>query len=1082
MGILKSCTPREDIVAGTFNPEIFTASLDEVLDYYRVGSAKLHSLYTDAEEFFREATYPTDGMKAVLSEVFARIKGDSTAPAIHRLETAFGGGKTHTLIACTHIAFKGTTLSHVTEDILPTKLLPEPGEVTVVGIAGDAIPVHKPKGDRLVPYTLWGEIAYQVGGEDLYKEVEEVASSYAAPGKYYFDTVFKGRKVLIMLDELAQYAARLACAHPGGAEQLAAFLMALHGYARRNPGISIILTLASAQDAFARQTEQLSKALSQVTGKEMDRDDALAIGQKALKEIASVAARDSSLFVPVQASEISKVLAKRLFTRIDPEAAKQTAQAYHELYEKNSSLLPDLAVRDDFIQQMATHYPFHPTLIDFLNKKLASAEEFQGTRGVLRVLALAVRNIWKKDLDIPMIHTCHLDMRDARIVNEIIGRTGSGDLLPILNADIGSVDTGNIEGGKANAELADMANPHPSGLPMHEYVWKTVFLHSLVGRDSGLSSNLFGITEQDALFSCCFPGLTPVQVQTALKAIENTDGTGAYYLRFSNGRYFASLEPSVNMALARIRKGLKASEVDDLLDAMARKVVSSDIPTFHVVHDVTAPEHIPDNTGKPVLALVSLRAGKISVDECVLTAGPNRPRLEQNLVFLLVPDTVVVKDDENPAPRSIFDSQGSGLQDKSMDRLREIARTVLAMTRLRQNPEAHGINRARLDRDEFTSRLSEREKALETIVTESYSSLWFPSASGQIVRKEIRTAGGESGTAVIEQIRKVLLDEGELVTSEHTGSSHLKDLAKLFFSNSDTVSLRKLRENFCRIRTWPILESQDILDQLIRAGVSKGIWCLFLMEREDVTKPDEIYTPENPVPLNLDLLRDYSIITMEGARKRGWLASKAPDPDEVKRQIKEKIYRQEEVRVADLVRDIHERYGSVSEQTIRQGLSELLKDNKAVAIRSKEASKEAQAYHGSRAAMFVPQEQDVILSPQNASIKGIFRSEDKSKRFALSGKEGASRLLPLLKRLGLLYAKGAKSTIELLDITDLKLPRGGRLRIALENTTPESMKDLDEFFEVLAQLTEYDETTEAFLEINEPDPECLLIEELKKKK
>ena len=339
MGILKTCKPREDILIGTFNPEIFTASLGEVLDFYRKGKARIHSVYTDAEEFFSEATYPTDGMRAVLSEVFARLKGDSSVPAIHRLETAFGGGKTHTLIACTHIAFRGRELAAATGNLIDPELLPEPGEVSVVGIAGDAIPVHKPRGEHLIPYTLWGEIAYQVGGEELYRQIEEIATSYAAPGDFYFDTVLGGKKVLIMLDELAQYAARFACAHPGGAEQLAAFLMALHGYARKNEKISVVLTLASAADAFAKQTARLAKALSQVTGKKLDTDDALAIGQEALKGIASVAARDATLFVPVQAAEISKVLGKRLFSHIDDDAARRTAQEYED-WPLNGSMQP----------------------------------------------------------------------------------------------------------------------------------------------------------------------------------------------------------------------------------------------------------------------------------------------------------------------------------------------------------------------------------------------------------------------------------------------------------------------------------------------------------------------------------------------------------------------------------------------------------------------------------------------------------------------------------------------------------------------------------------------------------------------
>jgi len=174
--ILEACKPRADIVAGTFNPEIFTASLSPVIQYYRTGKSDIDMVYTHAELFFGEATYPTQGMESALAEVFARIGGDTTAPAIHRLETGFGGGKTHTLIACTHLAHRGVELESVVTDIIDPRLLPEPGSVAVVGVAGDEIPVHRPKGADLVPYTLWGEIAHQLGGEELYGQVEEEAT------------------------------------------------------------------------------------------------------------------------------------------------------------------------------------------------------------------------------------------------------------------------------------------------------------------------------------------------------------------------------------------------------------------------------------------------------------------------------------------------------------------------------------------------------------------------------------------------------------------------------------------------------------------------------------------------------------------------------------------------------------------------------------------------------------------------------------------------------------------------------------------------------------------------------------------
>src|SRR5690606_6422936 len=248
----------------------------------------------------------------------------------------------------------------------------DPGSVSVVGIAGDEIPVHKPQGEALVPYTLWGEIAYQIGGEELYAEVEAEATSYAAPGKPYFDKVFGGRKVLIMLDELAQYAARLEAARPDGAGQLAAFLMTLHGYARNHPGIAVVMTLASAADAFARQTKQLAQLISKVRGETVSEDDALIIGEQAVKGVASVVARDAVQITPVQAAEISSVFAKRLFVSVDREAAQAVAEEYMQMYRRNSSMLPDEAVSESYRQRMIAHYPFHPTLVDFLNVKLAS--------------------------------------------------------------------------------------------------------------------------------------------------------------------------------------------------------------------------------------------------------------------------------------------------------------------------------------------------------------------------------------------------------------------------------------------------------------------------------------------------------------------------------------------------------------------------------------------------------------------------------------------------------------------------------------------------------------------------------------
>jgi hypothetical protein len=114
-----------------------------------------------------------------------------------------------------------------------------------------------------------------------------------------------------MLDELTQYAVRLEAARPHGSEQLAAFLLALHGYARTHAGIAVVLTLAGQSDAFARQTSRLVELISTVRGEDVAEDTARGMAEQAERGIRSVVAGDAVTVVPVQAAEISRVLARR---------------------------------------------------------------------------------------------------------------------------------------------------------------------------------------------------------------------------------------------------------------------------------------------------------------------------------------------------------------------------------------------------------------------------------------------------------------------------------------------------------------------------------------------------------------------------------------------------------------------------------------------------------------------------------------------------------------------------------------------------------------------------------------------------
>jgi len=1067
---LETCKPRDEILAGAFNPEVFTASLGPIIKFYRGGECRIDNIYSNAEHFFREATYPTQGLRLTLSEVFGRIAGDMAVPAIHRLETAFGGGKTHALIACTHIACKGKELNETVGDILEHGLLPDPGTVSIAGVAGDEIPVHKPRGDDLEPYTLWGDIAWQIGGEELYRQVEDEANSFAAPGRTYFDKVFGGRKVLIMLDELAQYAARLEAARTDGSNQLAAFLMALNGYARNHAGIAVIVTLASAKNAFARQTERLAHLISEVRGAEVTEDDALGIGEKAVQDVTSVVARDAVQVTPVQAAEISEVLAKRLFTSIDREAAAETAEEYMRMYRRNSNLLPEEASGKNFRVRMTATYPFHPTLVNFLNNKLANAENFQGTRGVLRVLSLTVRSLWKGRRPAPMIHACHIDLKTERVVNEILARTGSSDLLLILNADIGSIDTGALEGGYSNAALADRRNPHPEGHPLYEYTWKTVFLHSLVGREEGIGSKVFGLTEAEALFSVSFPGLTPPQARAALEEINES----AYYLRYEQGKYFASEEPTLNSILAGIRKTLNQNQVDQLLDATARKVVTPKPGgVFEIEHDVFLPEHLPDGRGKPVLGIIKPTAGAVNVKAMIETKGQNKAREQQNQIFILVPETVVVKE-ENEPDEALFRTQVTDVR----QRIDNIARQVIAMRILVEKPQSYGVNPRRLEDPDFKTRKAEREQALVTVVSSIYTGLYYSSAGGHLARKEINTAGGEGGAPFIELIFEILKKDGEILTEQNTTLADLLNLTKIFFDSGDNISLQVLRGNFNCRRDWPVLEKPGVFDQIIRAGVTKDLWRVYRMGSGENIKPEEIYDRESDLPLGINLSDGgYSLITTQGAKQRGWSESGKVEPAKVRDSVLYTISRNNSSTVGQLAENLAEQHGEVFAAGMDDAVVALVKDKRLYAVRADQLQKEKpELIHGTLAVSYKPQPGDLLVTPAHASERGWISGG--RRKFELTGYEGAKKFLPLLRRLGSIYNKGASSAIENLDIIDLELPDGGNLRLQLTNASPASIKLLGELFEVLDGIAAGGEQTEVYLTINNPDDNCLLIREL----
>ena len=1088
--VLASCVPRQSIIQGTFNPEVFTAALGPVIDSYKPdkqGSEVIDNIYTNAEDFFREATYVTDGLKSTINNIFKRIAGDMTVPSIQRLETAFGGGKTHTLIACVHIANRGKEIANVVDNIIEKQYLPDAGTVKVVGVAGDEISLSKTVSGKVKAYTLWGEIALQIGGEELYAKVQNECESYAAPGKDYFETVFGDRKLLIMFDELAQYASKLE-AYNGTSNQLAAFIMALIGYVRKKTGIAVVITLAGSSDAFAKETEKLGKILNDISVDHKSQDDVLAIAEKATHGLKSVVMRDASPVTPVQANEISAVLAKRLFESIDTENAKEVAEDYRKTYEKNKGMLPQEATSINFIDRIVSHYPFHPTLIDFLNNKLAQAENFQGTRGVLRTLAMAVRSIWKSQKDIMLVHVSDLDMRNSTIVDEILGRTGSSDLKLVLTADIGSVETSSsIKGGKSIAQIEDYNNHHPDKVAMYEDSWKVVFLNSLVGRAEGINSNVFGVSEQEAIFQTATPKLLPSQVRIALEKIKDS----AYYLRYEHGKYYAHIEPTINSVLARIRGTIEHSKVVAKLRSVANSLIK-DTGTFAVVNNVSQPSDIPDDYEKPVVAVISLEAEKINVQEFYQYKANGNFRIRKNLLTLLIPKTVQVEGLAQVGAEPIplwkeTDARKDSERDKA--RAEDLAKQVLAINILADNPQSFGINPAKLQDADFRSRQTSRPQELNTAVAGLYANFCYYSVEG-IVRRDIKNAGGDSGENVIRLIEKRLLDDNELILlkNEKYGSSLLKSLSNDFiFKSINVISCKDLLQNFFNIGTWPILADKRILERILREGVDGGLWAIYRNWTDPTaTRPTEIYHSKKPITMDVDLFNsELKVTTIEFAKKNGWLDDDKPSNEKVKEVIKDILQNSGAVSVIGVVEQVQYVIPKAEKEQVCDNIKDLATNGGYAIYKGSENQTTKPDIDDTFEGFSVPNHElddnEVVITRKEQAERGWFESRSNEISIQTEDSDKVQAALKLLGNIGSMYRRGkAKCNVDLFEIYGMKLPGGGTMRITLEDAQAIDFQRLEEMLQDLNTKLKVTNDTGVEITIKEPVDKCELAEAIKK--
>ena len=430
--LFELCVPRADVLAGSSRDSDFAADLAQVIN----GTAPEE--YKDPKVFFSN-TYPTQGLKRLLENIALRFKDQGgAASSIFRLDTQYGGGKTHSLIALLHLASGMSGVENV-EEFISRDLLPVT-PVRVVAFDGEnADPINgRLMGGEVRAFTPWGELAYALGGTEGYETIKESDIQGRAPGAENISNLFRGEPVLILLDELAVFL-RKAQGKPV-ANQLTPFLTALFKAIESAPGAALVFTLAigrtgKAMDAYADENEQLSLGFEEAEG---------------IEEGQSVAARKATLLDPTAENETASVLKRRLFASIDETGAQEVIEAYKDLWQRHSDVLPVQRNNQDWVEDLTNGFPFHPALISTLNDKLSTLNNFQRVRGMLRLLTQTVSDLWNaRPSDTYAVHLNHMNPGYAPIRNEIVTRLEFANFDPAIRVD---VDGG---GDDATAQIID---------------------------------------------------------------------------------------------------------------------------------------------------------------------------------------------------------------------------------------------------------------------------------------------------------------------------------------------------------------------------------------------------------------------------------------------------------------------------------------------------------------------------------------------------------------------------------------------------------------------------------------------------
>lgn len=783
-------TPHEDVASGRYQQAEFAADLWQV--YTGEGVVE----YKNPTEFFRR-TYLTVGLSQLLVGALKRLSGTGGDPVIE-LQTNFGGGKTHSMLALYHL-FSGVSVALMPglDDVFVQAEVKEaPKQVRRAVIVGNKISPGQPlkKSDGTVIRTLWGELAWQLGfsaggvGEarkafEMIRQSDETSTN---PGDIIREVFNRYSPCLILIDEWVAYARQL---HDGN--DLAGGSFETH--------FTFAQTLSEAAKA-AKQTLLIvsipaSETNPHTTNAYNDVSDVEVGGQRgrdALERLKNAVGRVESPWRPASAEEGFEIVRRRLFKPIsDPalfKARDTVARAYAELYQGQAQEFPVDCTDYRYEDRIKAAYPIHPELFDRLYNDWSSLVKFQRTRGVLRLMASVIHSLWERNDKSLLIMPACVPVDDPAVQFELT-RYLEDQWVPVLEKD--------IDGPNSLPLKLDRENPNFGRYSATRRVSRTLYL----GSAPTLRATNKGLDDRQIKLGCVQPGETVATFGDALRRLNGQ----ATYLYEDGKRYWFSTQPSVN----RLAES-KAAQLtdDDVLEEIRCRLrdlagIKGDFTRVHACPGGSV--DIPDE--QPIRLVI------LGPEICHAAKDPNSTAKDQAVKILST---------RGSSPRQYANALVFLSADRT--RLQELSQAVRQLLAWRSIDESH----EELNLDPFQSRQAKTKyKAAEDTVKlripETYIWLLVPSqavGSAEITWNDLKLQGQDD---LAQRASKKLKSEGLLYAA--LGASSLRlELDKVPLWRGEYVSIKQLVEDFARYLYLPRLRSPDVLDGAVSEGLGLLTW------------------------------------------------------------------------------------------------------------------------------------------------------------------------------------------------------------------------------------------------------------------